>query len=80
MQDGKGTRDFTCLLASGTKRKKMRKVQFKIKGTKTTTRPGEEDYIEYVPTLRQFNPDKVDIYQTIITMEVSPRKTKVRGK
>jgi len=61
-------------------RKKMRKVQFKIKGTKTTTRPGEENYIEYTPTLRKFNPDKVDIYQTIITMEVSPRKTKVRGK
>jgi len=62
------------------KRKEWRKVQFKIKGTKTTTRPGEENYIEYVPTLRKFNPDKVDIYQTIITMEVSPRSTKVRGK
>jgi len=62
------------------KRKEWRKVQFKIKGTKKFTRPGEESYIEKVPTLSKFNPDKVDIHQIIITMEVSPRSTKVIGK
>ena len=67
-------------VATETDRKKWRKVQFKIKGTKTTTRPGEESYIEYTPTTSKFNPDKVDIYQTIITMEVTARSTRVRGK
>jgi len=66
--------------ATEEERKKWRKVQFKIKGTKTTTRPGEENFIEYVPTTGKFNPDKVDIYQTIITMEVSARSTRVKGK
>jgi outer membrane protein OmpA-like peptidoglycan-associated protein len=66
--------------ATETERKKWRKVQFKIKGTKTITRPGEENFIEYVPTTGKFNPDKVDIYQTIITMEVSARSTRVKGR
>ncbi len=62
-------------------RKKWRKVQIKVKGTKATpVDPKKENYIEYVPTIGKFNPDKADIQQICLCFEVGSNDRSIEGK
>jgi outer membrane protein OmpA-like peptidoglycan-associated protein len=67
--------------ATEAERKLWRKVQLKIKGTKATpVDPTTETYIEYVPTIGKFNPDKADIQQICLCFEVTSSDTSIEGK
>ncbi len=67
--------------ATEEERKKWRKVQLKVKGTKATpVDPKQENYIEYVPTIGKFNPDKADIQQICLCFEVTSSDTSISGK
>lgn len=62
-------------------RKKWRKVQFKIKGTiATPVDPKQENYIEYIPTIGKFNPDKANIQQICLCFEVGSNDKSIEGK
>jgi outer membrane protein OmpA-like peptidoglycan-associated protein len=68
-------------VATESDRKKWRKVQLKVKGTKATpVDPKQENYIEYVPTIGKFNPDKADIQQICLCFEVTSSDTSIEGK
>ena len=62
-------------------RKKWRKVQLKIKGTiATPVDPKQENYIEYIPTIGKFNPDKANIQQICLCFEVGSNDRSIEGK
>jgi outer membrane protein OmpA-like peptidoglycan-associated protein len=68
-------------VATEADRKKWRKVQIKVKGTKATpVDPKKENYIDYVPTLGKFNPDKADIQQICLCFEVGSNDRSIEGK
>jgi outer membrane protein OmpA-like peptidoglycan-associated protein len=60
-------------------RKPHRKVTFIIKGTKTNEAPDMELVNEYSPTIGLFYPETVEIYQTVLTLEVQKRKGPIRS-
>jgi len=62
-------------------RKLWRKVQLKVKGTiATPVDPKQENYIEYIPTIGKFNPDKANIQQICLCFEVGSNDRSVEGK
>lgn len=62
-------------------RKTWRKVQLKIKGTiATPVDPKQENYIEYIPTIGKFNPDKANIQQICLCFEVGSNDRSIEGK
>lgn len=68
-------------VATEADRKKWRKVQIKVKGTKANpVDPKKENYIEYVPTIGKFNPDKADIQQICLCFEVGSNDRSIEGK
>lgn len=68
-------------VATEADRKQWRKVQIKVKGTKATpVDPKKENYIEYVPTIGKFNPDKADIQQICLCFEVGSSDRSIEGK
>lgn len=68
-------------VATEADRKVWRKVQLKVKGTKATPVDlKQENYIEYVPTISKFNPDRADIQQICLCFEVTSSDTSIEGK
>ena len=68
-------------VATEADRKTWRKVQLKIKGTiATPVDPKQENYIEYIPTIGKFNPDKANIQQICLCFEVGSNDKSIEGK
>ena len=68
-------------VATEADRKSWRKVQLKIKGTiATPVDPKQENYIEYIPTIGKFNPDKANIQQICLCFEVGSNDRSIEGK
>ena len=68
-------------VATEADRETWRKVQLKIKGTiATPVDPKQENYIEYIPTIGKFNPDKANIQQICLCFEVGSNDKSIEGK